>query len=35
MLEDARGMLVSEISLAQGLSQDEVLSALENELRVL
>ncbi|WMT27715.1 CarD family transcriptional regulator [Bacillus aerius] len=34
MLEDARGMLVSEISLAQGLSQDEVLTALENELRV-
>jgi len=34
MLEDARGMLVSEISLAQGMSQDEVLTALENELRV-
>ncbi|MBU8909454.1 CarD family transcriptional regulator, partial [Desertibacillus haloalkaliphilus] len=33
MLEDARGMLVSEISLAQGMSQDEVLTALENELR--
>ncbi len=34
MLEDARGMLVSEISLAQGLSQDEVMTALENELRM-
>ncbi|UYO37018.1 transcription factor YdeB [Bacillus zhangzhouensis] len=34
MLEDARGMLVSEISLAQGLTQDEVMTALENELRM-
>ncbi len=34
MLDDARGILVSEISLAQGLSQDEVLTVLENGLKI-
>ncbi|MGE6631526.1 CarD family transcriptional regulator [Bacillus sp. NPDC077027] len=33
LFEDARDILVSELSLAQGLTEDEVMIALEKELK--